>query len=72
MARKSKVAKPEEIDHDMENWVRLGSGVTEPDEGLTEGQRITVAGNAWARAQLAPRRWRQDGARVNPFIQPFL
>jgi hypothetical protein len=66
-------AKPEERDHDLETWAKLGGGVIEDDldDGLTEGERIVARGNRIVRGWLAPTRWRSD-ARVNPFIDPFI
>jgi hypothetical protein len=66
----AEAAKPEERDHDLETWAKLGGGVIDDDldDGLTEGERIMEAGNQWARQQLQPARLMTPSVfAVNPF-----
>jgi hypothetical protein len=68
MTMSKKKEKP--IDPDLATWIRIGEGVPEDDDGLTEGERIVEQGNRIVRGWLAPTRWR-EGHR-NPFVDPFI
>jgi hypothetical protein len=66
MTMMAKRKKP--VDHDLETWAALGGGVLEPPEReLSEGERITAAGNEWVREQLQPTIVRTSPLSANPF-----
>jgi hypothetical protein len=69
MTMPNKKQKP--VDPDLATWIRIGEGVpleTEIDEaeGLTPGERIMAAGNAWVREQLQPTIVRTSPLSANP------
>ena len=55
------------VDPDLEGWAKLGGGSLAPERELTEGEKITAAGNEWVREQLQPTPLRTSVLAVNLF-----
>jgi hypothetical protein len=56
------------VDPDLATWAKLGGRSLEPEQELTEGQKIVAAGNEWVREQLQPSTpLRTSPLAVNPF-----